>query len=431
MTESTVTQVPGNFTQAPLHSPPQGSRGEAPRPSAGLQGAAFDPVAAFQANSFNNSVLSHIERLTTMPRAGLLAPQGASATPPPPTGAPPTTFSQTARSNFAQWDTNHDGSLSREELQNAIVSSSNRGDNAAALSTLYTLYDKIRSLYPDGTFVEGGVSLNDLSVYEHRNQNSPNDDTTSSINGRFSSMRAQIAGQSRQVFANGAPNPEAIQQGYLGDCYFIAPLYGLCRNNPQAVRNMITDNGNGTYTVRLPGRDPATVSTPTDAEIAIYACAGADGLWLAIIEKAYGQTINNGAWFSTSTIPAEAADGGGLIRTGLGAVTGHGVDVDWLWCTRYGTTRNKLQEALQNGRVITAATVRNPSLRGIAGNHAYAITGHNADTNRIRFRNPWGFGGEPTNAGGQAQDGSNDGIFEISMEDFYANFTAIGYDEGS
>jgi hypothetical protein len=40
-----------------------------------------------------------------------------------------------------------------------------------------------------------------------------------------------------------------INQGPLGDCYLLASLGGLARDNPQALQENIKDNGDGTYTV--------------------------------------------------------------------------------------------------------------------------------------------------------------------------------------
>ncbi len=50
------------------------------------------------------------------------------------------------------------------------------------------------------------------------------------------------------------PHPPCIQdveQGGLGDCYFMASLAALVENDPQFIRKNLRDNGNGTVTVRL------------------------------------------------------------------------------------------------------------------------------------------------------------------------------------
>ena len=37
----------------------------------------------------------------------------------------------------------------------------------------------------------------------------------------------------------------------FGDCWYIASLQAVARSNPRIIEEAITDNGNGTYTVRL------------------------------------------------------------------------------------------------------------------------------------------------------------------------------------
>ena len=56
--------------------------------------------------------------------------------------------------------------------------------------------------------------------------------------------------------SNGTPyvdgvSPTDISQGQIGDCWYIASLKAVASANPSVIENAITDNGNGTYTVRL------------------------------------------------------------------------------------------------------------------------------------------------------------------------------------
>lgn len=47
------------------------------------------------------------------------------------------------------------------------------------------------------------------------------------------------------------PMLKDIHQGALGDCYFLSALSSIVANNPQAIKEMMKDNGDGTVTVRF------------------------------------------------------------------------------------------------------------------------------------------------------------------------------------
>ncbi len=47
------------------------------------------------------------------------------------------------------------------------------------------------------------------------------------------------------------PMLKDIHQGALGDCYFLAALAGIVAKNPETIKEMMKDNGNGTVTVRF------------------------------------------------------------------------------------------------------------------------------------------------------------------------------------
>ena len=53
-----------------------------------------------------------------------------------------------------------------------------------------------------------------------------------------------------QLFVGGAAYTD-INQGYLGDCYFVSTLAETALKNPGVIANMFITNGDGTYTVRF------------------------------------------------------------------------------------------------------------------------------------------------------------------------------------
>ena len=51
--------------------------------------------------------------------------------------------------------------------------------------------------------------------------------------------------------ASGAPSYTDVNQGYLGDCYFLSSLGEVALQDPSKIENNITNNGNGTYGVEF------------------------------------------------------------------------------------------------------------------------------------------------------------------------------------
>ncbi len=46
-------------------------------------------------------------------------------------------------------------------------------------------------------------------------------------------------------------DPMDVDQGSLGDCYFVASMAAVARANPDAIKELLVDNGDGTFDVTL------------------------------------------------------------------------------------------------------------------------------------------------------------------------------------
>ena len=62
------------------------------------------------------------------------------------------------------------------------------------------------------------------------------------------------------LFSGSGPSYKDLEQGKLGDCYFLSALGSIADASPQAIENIFLDNGDGTYTVRFfpPAARPIT-----------------------------------------------------------------------------------------------------------------------------------------------------------------------------
>jgi Calpain family cysteine protease len=194
-------------------------------------------------------------------------------------------------------------------------------------------------------------------------------------------------------------DPNDIQQGSIGNCYFMASIASVARANPEAIRKLIKANADGSYDVTLYSKKGGLVSlTPqivnvrpdfaTDASgNPIYSGKGDNELWVMLLEKAYAKM--NGGYDDTGK--------GGYIEEGIEALTGK--EANYYMCS--SKTADELlaliQGALAAKKPIDAATsgsgeVEFTTEEGsvIYKGHAYAIK--SVSGGKINLQNPWGHG---------------------------------------
>ncbi|MFN8608217.1 MAG: C2 family cysteine protease [Vulcanimicrobiota bacterium] len=320
---------------------------------------------------------------------------------------------------FAKLDANHDGKIDLAEVKKALHDPSIKNDDAAALAALFSLVQMEDGL-PDGLTreklaeIKSGASGSDLNEF---------------IANLFKKNKTDLGWKSRDVFTGGEPLAEAVKQGYFGTCYFLAALVAKAKADPESVKKMIKDNGNGTYTVTFPGARAVTIQAPTDAELLVHASAGSNGMWATIIEKAYGQMRNQDAK-NPKAEPMDQVEGGSPYD-GIPFLTKKGLDVDDLWVTFKSTTRSKIQKALKEHKMITCRVKKGGS-KEIQDGHVYTVIGYDPKSDMVTIRNPWGEGGpraEPQNPDGTAKDGNMDGVFQLTISQFDEIFTGIAYEE--
>src|SRR5262249_2412454 len=120
--------------------------------------------------------------------------------------------------------------------------------------------------------------------------------------------------------------PEAVLQGRINDCPFLADLAALAGtpDGKQAIKDMIHANADGTYTVTFPGApdQPITVAAPTDSELAYYAGGSDCGTWASVLEKAYGKYLD-----ANNIVPQDGVPSGSPMP-GFELLTGKTADRD-------------------------------------------------------------------------------------------------------
>jgi len=204
----------------------------------------------------------------------------------------------------------------------------------------------------------------------------------------------------RQLFADNGPIENDIQQGYLGDCYFLATLSSVAKVNPNAIKQSIVDLGDGTYAVQFTKGNTQTfiridADLPTWSNGALaYANAGSQGsLWVALMEKAFAQ-------FRTGANSYASIEGGWMteVATALGKNS----------TTTYNKTDlvSVIKSALEAGKSVTYGANTPTDGAPLIGSHAYTVDRVNTD-GTVTLRNPWA-------VDGIGHDNANDGYVTVT-----------------
>ncbi|MFE6734954.1 C2 family cysteine protease [Microbacterium sp. NPDC057650] len=222
------------------------------------------------------------------------------------------------------------------------------------------------------------------------------------------------------LYPHGEPDIRDIEQRGAGDCYLLSALAGIANGDPQKIKDMITENPDGTYTVHFADGD-ITVGgdqIPDDDRAA----------WVRVIEGAY--EIHEGGF--------EEFTNGGWARDVMEDVYGDEADVKdhdpgrWDWLTGGNDVSDSfddMHDALADGRPVVASA-QNGQLGFEGGGHAMTVLRAYEENGQqmVVIRNPWG---RNTNhedairaAGGELTT-PPDGTFVMSMDEFTKSFNVV------
>jgi hypothetical protein len=206
--------------------------------------------------------------------------------------------------------------------------------------------------------------------------------------------------------ASGSPSYLDVNQGELGDCYFVSALGETALQDPSLIKNMIQSDGNGAYSVEfyVNGQpDYVTVNAELPVMGGNLKWADGSGLefangtsddWVALIEKAFVQLNEQTAAASygghTAGDAYEDINGGTAIS--LSEITDQTFNTYNLSSNESSTTLASLMSTLSGdfkaGDEIILSTP-NQNNGNLVGDHMYMITGVNSAAGTISIQNPW------------------------------------------
>ena len=207
------------------------------------------------------------------------------------------------------------------------------------------------------------------------------------------------------------PSLGDIQQRTWGDCYFLSSMGAMVQQDPNTIKNLIKDNGDGTYTVTLYEKNivlnsgwtakPVTVNA---SDIEVFTSQeglltdpnnGKEVIWPAVMEAAYAKmtnpTIVQGGWpepvLETLTGHAAQSYDPRAPNTAFVGISNGG------FVTPLAAN---LKSQFDSGKPIVMSTLDNffNNDYNLVGHHAYTVT--NVYTNAkdgktyVALNNPWG-----------------------------------------
>ncbi len=214
------------------------------------------------------------------------------------------------------------------------------------------------------------------------------------------------------LFATGGPVPADINQGEIGDCYFVASLAAFAHEDPKVITNSVVDMGDGTYAVEFyKNGTPEFVRVNNSMPIGPwngydYAHPGSDGaIWVAVMEKAF-------CYFRSGANTYDSIGGGWMseVYTDLN-VTSVSTTPDTF---SQSTLFSRLQNDLSLGEAVTMGT---PDYApDLVGDHAYTLMAVEKVGGKDEFivRNPWGDSGTVIE--------NSQGIATLTYAEFINNF---------
>lgn len=227
------------------------------------------------------------------------------------------------------------------------------------------------------------------------------------------------------LYSSAGPSYLDVNQGALGDCYLLASIAEVALRDPNTIKSMFVDNGNGTYGVRfiMGGKaEYVTVDNALPYGSGYWANGStleyANGAvkWVGLIEKAYAQlnmdgTPNNSAGNAYSLIEGGWADpiteitGKSLTEFDTGSYASE---------TQWETVKSSIVAAVTAGQEALVAT-GSSDIGNLVGDHMFEVTGYDLSTGKLVLHNPWG----------SAYSGSLQMTFEASMADLYADGAVV------
>ncbi len=362
--------------------------------------------------------------------------------------AAPTPFRTIVESHFDSWDANRDQVISATELDCLALDHSNTGELAAAIASLKLARRSTKVTYPPFTreyllseVMDGGTG--DLASEQDEHERAEKAKGRKGLIDRYSRAYKKIASTKRELFADHTPDLDACRQGPLGDCFLVAAIGAAIHRDANSIKDMIQMTPDGGYSVTFRYGGPIQIPPLTDAQMCLTSTTGDEGLWLPVLEEAFGSLRARTTRAKPGTIPMEVGSDaiahGGSIRTTIKAFTGNETKSLSLKTKLKADQSNlddlasklraELRTAAGANSLMGLSTPKEGAPPGIANNHAYAVLSFDAEKDEVRIWNPHGNSYKPKREPG-LKNGfpTSRGVFTMKVTDIVQVFRTATFE---
>jgi Calpain family cysteine protease len=210
------------------------------------------------------------------------------------------------------------------------------------------------------------------------------------------------------LFTSAGPQITDVSQGQVGDCWFLAALGETALLDPSLIDDMITEHGNGTYSIRFEVNGRADYVTVND-QLSTYSggieqyngsqmefANSTTSLWVPLIEKGLAQLseqtgVQTGMQYGGADDQYYALNSG--AGEGMSLITGQSNTAYYLGDESASDLTNllgTLQSSLAAGNDVLVGTSDDYVSGNLVDDHMFAVTGINATTGMVTLYNPWG-----------------------------------------
>ncbi len=205
----------------------------------------------------------------------------------------------------------------------------------------------------------------------------------------------------------GPPKLTDVNQGQVGDCWFLAALAETAMERPALIRRLITVNSSGTLSIEFQVNGQPTYVT-VDRELPTYTggvmqwsgskmefANSTTSLWVELFEKGLAQLdeqgVTTGQQYPTGSdqyYELNAGDGSGIsLLTGQ---TSNSYDLGGQSGASLTALLGQMHNDLATGYDVMLGTSGLAAAGNLVSGHMFAVTSVDAATGMVGLYNPWG-----------------------------------------